>query len=120
MSEQEDEPGNFTVRFSQQAQTDAILITYEMPSTASALSLHREFETVAGKLAYLPERHAIDPDVSAQLGTTIRRIPVRRWNLYYAVFPDSDDGPLVRIVFIRDARLPLMTQDEADRIKGNQ
>jgi plasmid stabilization system protein ParE len=120
MVDEDEEPGNFTVRFSPQAQTDAILIVYDMPTTTVALGLHQEFGTAAGKLAYLPERHPVESEVSKQLEMTLRRILVRRWHLYYQVVPDSLDGPLVRIVFIRDARLPPLTQDEADRIKANQ
>lgn len=118
MSEDE-EPSNFVVRFSPEARLNALTITQEMPTASSAIALYREFEAMAGKLAFLPERHMVQQELSEQLGRTVRRLLVRRWNLYYEVVPDSLDGPMVKILFIRDSRLPLLTQEEADQIQTN-
>ncbi len=117
---EDDEPKNHVVRFSPEARLNALTIAQAIPTASVAVALYREFESEAGKLAFLPERQAIQPEVSKQLGRIVRRLLVRRWNLYYEVIPDSLDGPMVKILFLRDSRLPPLTQDEADRIKANQ
>jgi hypothetical protein len=124
MSEADDEPKNFTVRFSPEAQFNAITIAHDHMERYTDLrggrALYNELITAAGKLAFLPERNAVHQEVSSQMGRTLRRLLVRRWNLYYEVIPDSQDGPLVKIIFIRDSRLLPLTPDEVGSIQANQ
>jgi hypothetical protein len=119
-----EEPVNHVVRFSKEARENIVSIAYELfkrtKNVEVSLSLSDEFHTEAGKLAFLPERNRVQEHESALLGRTVRRVLVRHWHLYYEIIPDSDDGPLVRVIFLRDARRTALLPDEIDRIVANQ
>lgn len=119
-----EEPINHVVRFSKEALENIVSVAYEIfkrtKNVEASLSLSNEFHTEAGKLAFLPERNRVQEHESALLGRDVRRILVRHWHLYYEIISGSDDGPLVRVIFLRDARRDALLPDEIDRIVANQ
>jgi hypothetical protein len=119
-----EEPVNYVVRFSKEARENIVSIAYEFfkrtKNIEFSLSMSNEFHTEAGKLAFLPGRNRVQEHESALLGRAVRRVLVRHWHLYYEIIPDSDDGPLVRVIFLRDARRTALLHDEIDRIVANQ
>jgi hypothetical protein len=119
-------PLQYGIRFSIEAEQNAISIAHnymeKTDDSVGARDLYNFFFDAAGVLASFPDRYPVEPSDSLLLGYDIRRLLVRRggraWHMAYRIENDKD-GPIVWIVYIRDARVPLK-EDEAERILSNQ
>lgn len=75
-------------------------------------------------LATNPQRFQAQAQESRVLGGEVRRLLYRRTNvtsaahhIYYRVYEDSDDGPLIRILHLRHAARKPMTRKKAREIQ---
>ncbi len=114
----------YVVRFSQEAQQNAVEAGYgrfEFDGNAlAAQGLIDALRSEGVSLRTLPHRWPRAPHESEKIGLPLRRRNVGAWAMFYTIEEESDDGPLVTVVFLWPGAAEPITSDQADRIKANQ
>jgi hypothetical protein len=120
----DEQPKIYTVRFSRDAEQSAILAghaRFELDGNVQAgLELIDAIYAEAVGLRILPHRFPRAPHESEVLGLPLRRRNIEKWAMFYTIEEESDDGPLVTVVFLWPGSAESITSDQADRVRLNQ
>jgi hypothetical protein len=114
----------YMIRFSEEAKLNAIEEAHTLfrftGNKEDGIALYDDFFAHAATLTELPDRQPVLRKESKRLGVEVRRLIVRsRFHLVYQI-EDADDGPMVRIVYIRSGYKKPLGDEEARRIMENQ
>jgi hypothetical protein len=74
----------------------------------------------ATSLRTLPHRFPIAAHESELFEMPLRRRNVGKWAMFYSIEENGEDGPLVTIIFLWPGSARPVTDELAERIKGNQ
>ena len=118
------EPKVYVVRFSREAEQNVISAAHDRlefegnPNAAQALL--RSFYDEATLLRTFPHRFPHTIHESRQIGLPLRRRNVGKWAIFYTISEETDDGPLVVILFLWPSASEPITQEQGRQILENQ
>ncbi len=120
----------YAVRLSQQADQDAAEATLYLDDATPDKTLAMQWLTglylEIGRLATLPQRHAVAERETRLFGRETRRVVYRRsaasvaYLVFFSIVEEGEEGPTVTVLHIRHSSRKPLTRAEARQILANQ